>query len=58
MSGLICPHICDNKTKYGYCKTTACINPKYNQSYIVSTYTLTNDELKKILQAREKGGEG
>ena len=26
----VCPHICDNKTKYGYCKTTACINPKYN----------------------------
>lgn len=24
-----CPYICDNKTEYGYCKTTGCINPKY-----------------------------
>ena len=58
MSGLICPYICDNKTEYGYCKTTACINPKYNQNYIVSNHTLTNEELKKIQQEREKGGEG
>lgn len=42
MRDLICPYICDNKTEYGYCKTTACINPKYNQ--------------KKIQQEREKGG--
>ena len=59
MSDLICPYICDNKTEYGYCKTTACINPnKYNQNYIVSNHTLTNEELKKIQQEREIGGEG
>ena len=23
-----CPYICNNKTEYGYCKTTGCINPK------------------------------
>lgn len=56
MSDLICPYICDNKTEYGYCKTTACINHKYNQNYIVSNHTLTNEELKKIQQEREKGG--
>lgn len=57
MNDLICSYICDNKTEYGYCKTTACINPKYNQNYIVSNHTLMNEELKKIQQEREKDGE-
>ena len=25
-----CPYVCNNKTEYGYCKTTGCINPKYD----------------------------
>lgn len=25
----LCPYICNNKTEYGYCHTTGCINPKY-----------------------------
>lgn len=25
-----CGYVCDNKTSEGYCKTTACINPKVN----------------------------
>ena len=25
-----CKYNCDNKTDLGYCKTTACINPKHN----------------------------
>ena len=25
-----CLKVCENKTEYGYCRTTACINPKYN----------------------------
>ena len=33
-----CPHVCDNKTSLGYCRTTACINTKYNGS---GTYTIT-----------------
>lgn len=24
-----CPYDCWNKTEYGYCKTTGCINPAY-----------------------------
>ena len=24
-----CPYICNNKTDYGYCKTSACINPTH-----------------------------
>jgi hypothetical protein len=25
----VCPYICDNKTDYGRCKTSACINPTH-----------------------------
>ena len=39
----MCPHICSNKNQFGYCKTTACINPKFNGSgsstYYVSNHT-------------------
>ena len=24
-----CPHVCDNKTDMGYCKTTGCIKPEH-----------------------------
>lgn len=24
-----CYKVCDNKTDFGYCKTSACINPRY-----------------------------
>ena len=27
-----CGKDCSNKTEFGYCKTTACTNPKYNGS--------------------------
>ena len=27
----VCPYDCENKTELGYCKTTACINPAFNQ---------------------------
>lgn len=26
-----CPYSCNNKTEYGYCKSTGCINPRYQQ---------------------------
>lgn len=26
-----CPYVCNNKTTYGYCMSTACINPLYNR---------------------------
>ena len=25
----VCPYDCENKTEFGYCKNTGCINPKY-----------------------------
>ena len=59
MRYLICPYICNNKTEYGYCKTTACINPEYHKIYTISKQTLkvlTNEESRKIQQERDKGG--
>ena len=32
-----CPHLCWNKTDFGYCKSTACINQAHNGS---GTYTI------------------
>lgn len=29
-----CPYVCNNKTEFGYCMSTACINPLYNQQSI------------------------
>lgn len=26
-----CPYVCNNKTEFGYCCSTACINPMYNR---------------------------
>ena len=36
-----CPYICRNKTSYGYCQTTVCINHKYNGS---GAYLITGVE--------------
>lgn len=44
----ICPCICDNKTEYGYCKTTHCINQKYNKKAVTSNHTLTDEELERM----------
>ena len=60
MRDLICPYLCNNKTVYGYCKTTACINPEYNKIYTISKRILrilTNEESRKIQQKRDKGSE-
>ena len=26
-----CPYECNNKSESGYCQTTGCVNPKYQQ---------------------------
>lgn len=41
-----CPYVCENKTEYGYCKSTTCINPKYNSNYICSNHTLKEEDLR------------
>ena len=43
-----CPYICNNKTELGYCKTSVCVNPKYNSFCITSSKTLTKEELEQI----------
>ena len=43
-----CPYICNNKTEFGYCKTTVCVNPKYNSFCITNNKTLTKEELNKL----------
>ena len=56
----ICPYICDNKTEYGYCKTTTCINPGYhNIDYSHYTYTYSNSEYcTRCLNHPRNGGSG
>ena len=55
-----CLYVCENKTECGYCKTTACINPRYNGS---GTYTVTvsnHTELNRDVYSgtrRERDGE-
>lgn len=44
----ICPCYfqCENKTELGYCKTSTCINQKYNSKIVLSNHSVpiqTND---------------
>ena len=50
ISGSICMHLdCNNKTGLGYCKTTGCINPKYNHiTNIESNHTMTEQEIYNL----------
>lgn len=34
----VCPYPCQNKTEYGYCKTTGCINPKFDRTRTFTSY--------------------
>jgi hypothetical protein len=39
-----CPYVmCPNKNEYGYCKSTACTNPKHNLQIYVSSGTVLRD---------------
>ena len=44
-----CPYVCGNKTEFGYCKTTACINPSY-QSKWYGDWNSTPDMLQHPCQ--------
>lgn len=35
---MTCPYPCQNKTEYGYCKTTGCINPKFDRTRTFTSY--------------------
>lgn len=34
----VCPYPCQNKTEYGWCKTTGCINPKFDRTRTFTWY--------------------
>lgn len=34
-----CPFNCTNKNSFGYCQTTVCINPLYNQIFYTENFT-------------------
>lgn len=46
-----CPYVCDNKTEFGYCKTTVCINPKYNQFSV--TKWLEKAEYVQVIRCKD-----
>lgn len=46
-----CPHVCGNKTEFGYCKTTVCINPKYNQFSV--TNWLENADYVQVIRCKD-----
>ena len=46
-----CPYVCNNKTEFGYCKTTVCINPMYNQQSI--TKWLDKADYVQVVRCRE-----
>ena len=35
---MTCPYPCRNKTEYGHCKTTGCINPKFDRTRTFTWY--------------------
>ena len=45
-----CENVCDNKTSEGYCKTTACINPKWSdiKEYLSIPVEDTKDDTAAI----------
>lgn len=42
-----CPYFCENKTEFGYCRTTACINPLYMQTH--SIYWMYKEDYDRMM---------
>lgn len=59
-----CPYDCGNKTEYGYCKSTGCVNPRYEQTiyYNHNPYTFSTDNWRSpctnCLNNPRNGGSG
>ena len=47
-----CPYPCRNKTEYGYCKTTVCINPKFDRTRTFTWYDPI--EIAPIIEAEPR----
>ena len=48
-----CPHDCNNKTVYGYCKTTACIHPTHGKGEYPKTTVHYEPITYKMVQCVE-----
>lgn len=46
-----CPYVCGNKSAFGYCLTTVCINPKFKRKYEESQRLL--GEYVKIVRCKD-----
>ena len=50
----ICPYNCENKTLSGYCKTTACINPKYQGTRTIKIEPQTQGITVRVVEVSEE----
>ena len=67
-----CPHDCNNKTEYGYCKTTVCCHPIHGRKYthtetiaieqpkikVVQTVEISDESIERIVDAVIKALKG
>lgn len=59
MSAYLCPHPCDGKTEYGYCRYTWCINPLHSnlgtayQGQGVQKTIITNADRIRVMSDEE-----
>ena len=44
MKDILCPFVCDNKTEFGYCRTSVCISQKYNSPRSITLNRPLNNE--------------
>ena len=44
MKDILSPFVCDNKTEFGYCRTSACISQKYNSPRSITLNRPLNNE--------------
>ena len=49
----VCPYDCGNKTEFGYCKTSACINPSYRGKWY-GDWNFTPEMLEKPVYTKQK----
>ena len=50
----MCPYNCENKTLSGYCKTTACINPKYQGTRTIRLEHTTQGITVRVVEVSEE----
>ena len=46
-----CPYVCNNKSYSGWCNSTVCINPKYNESNI--KITISKEDYDRMMMKKD-----